>query len=124
LRGVAPAEANGDSRSTMEFIGLVVPVQENFCPALADLINPIQNIIFLYLTSFVLIYFLLLFEIKFTEYFTDKKPKRSHSPDSRNPGFFYYFRLMMGGSGSGSGSGSESGTLPLTNGFGSGSRKS
>jgi hypothetical protein len=74
LRGVAPAEANGDSRSTMEFIGLVVPVQENFCPALADLVSPIQDI-FLYLTSFFPIFFLLLFEMKFTEYFTDKSHK-------------------------------------------------
>jgi hypothetical protein len=44
-------EVNVDSKVEMIrvgwFVGLVVPVQKNFCPALVALVGPVQNIIFL-----------------------------------------------------------------------------
>jgi hypothetical protein len=53
---------------------------------------------------------LLLFEGTFTSLFKDKKSKRSHKTEST---FFFPFCLMIEGSGS----------IPLTNGSGSGSRR-
>jgi hypothetical protein len=60
---------------------------------------------------------LLLFEGTFTSFFKDKKSKRA--TNSRNQGFSYYFCMMIEGSGSKTGSGS----IPLTSGYGSGSRR-
>jgi hypothetical protein len=51
----------------------------------------------------------------FTSFFKDKKSKRSHKTVSRNQGFSYYFCLKTEESGSGS--------VPLTNGSGSRSRR-
>ncbi len=55
----------------------------------------------------------LLFEGTFTSFFKDKKSKRSH--ETVGQGFSYYFCLMIKESGSGS--------IPLTNGSGSGRPK-
>ncbi len=46
---------------------------------------------------------------------------QKESQNSRNQGFSYYFCVMIEGSRSGSRAGSESGSIPLTNGSGSGS---
>jgi hypothetical protein len=46
-----------------------------------------------------LVFCLLLFEGKFTSFFKDKKVIKK-SQNSRNPGFPYYFYLMIEGSGS------------------------
>jgi hypothetical protein len=46
-----------------------------------------------------------------------------HFMDSRNQGFPYYFCLMIEGSRPGSGAGSGYGSIPLTNGSESGSRR-
>jgi hypothetical protein len=54
----------------------------------------------------------LLFEGTFTSFFKDKKSKKK-SQNNRNQGCSYYFCLMLEGSGAGS--------IPLTNGSGSGS---
>jgi hypothetical protein len=60
----------------------------------------------------------LLFEgTTFTSFYKGKK-----SQNSRNQGFSYYFCIMIEGSGSGA-SESGSGTIPLTNGYGSGYRR-
>ncbi len=55
---------------------------------------------------------ILLFEVTVTSFFKDKK-----SQNGRNLGFSYYFCLE------GSGSRAGSGSIPLTNGSGSGSRR-
>ncbi len=60
---------------------------------------------------------ILLFEGTFTSFFKGKKSKRSHK--TVDPGFSYYFCLMIERSGAGAGSGS----IPLTNGSGSWSRR-
>jgi hypothetical protein len=57
---------------------------------------------------------ILLFEGTFTSFFKDKKSKKN-SQNSKNQGFSYNFCLMIEGSGSGS--------IPLTNGSGFGSRR-
>jgi hypothetical protein len=57
---------------------------------------------------------LLLLEGTFTSFFKDKSQKESQN--SRNQCFSYYFCLMI----ERSGAGSESGSIPLTNGSGSG----
>ncbi len=58
---------------------------------------------------------LLLFEgtFTFTSFFKDKMLKRSHKTVGRKQGFSFYFCLIIEGSGS----------IPLTNGSGSGSRR-
>jgi hypothetical protein len=61
------------------------------------------------------IFCLLLFECTFTSFFKEKIQKESQN--SRNQGFSYYFCMIIEGSESGSGS------IPLTNGSGSGSRR-
>ncbi len=67
-------------------------------------------------TSQVFTFFcLLLFEAIFTSFFKDKKKSWKKSQNSRNQGFSYYFCLMIEGSGSGS--------IPHTNGSGSGRPK-
>jgi hypothetical protein len=63
---------------------------------------------------------ILLFEGTFTLFFKGKKSKRSHKTLKtvpRNLDLSYYFCLMI------EGSGSEAGSIPLTNGSGSGSRR-
>jgi hypothetical protein len=59
------------------------------------------------------VFCLLLFEATIYIIFQDKKSKRSHKTVGRNQGFSYYFCLMIEGSGS----------IPLTNGSRSGSRR-
>ncbi len=61
--------------------------------------------------AFFLLITILLFEGTLTSLFTDKMPCRSHKI-VKIKGFSYYFCLTMGGSGF------ESGSVPLTNGFG------
>ncbi len=62
---------------------------------------------------FLFTFFNLILDAPRTSFFKNKKSKRV--TNSRNQGFFYYFCMMIEGSGSGS--------IPLTNGSGSGRPK-
>jgi hypothetical protein len=68
---------------------------------------------------FFFFFCLLLLECTFTSFFKEKI--QIESQNSRNQGFSYYFCTMI--EGSGTRAGSESGSIPLTNGSGSGSRR-